>query len=59
MPAKFRYDEGTFAFRPELHENCGNRMAREFSLFVQRALEEGYRFVTCEQYRAIHRAEEK
>ncbi len=57
MPAKYRYDEGTFHFRPELHQNCGDRMVREFTLFVQRALETGYRFITCQDYRAIHGVE--
>ena len=57
MPAKYRYDEGTFHFKPELHENCGARMTREFGLFARRARDEGYRFFTCEGYRAIHLSE--
>ncbi|HUI72639.1 MAG TPA: polysaccharide deacetylase family protein [Spirochaetia bacterium] len=57
MPAKYRYDEGTFLFKPELHENCGDRMTREFSLFVQRALDAGYQFGTCDEYRAFYEAQ--
>ena len=34
MPARYRYDEGTFSFRPELHKNCGSRMTREFERFL-------------------------
>ncbi|HVP20159.1 MAG TPA: polysaccharide deacetylase family protein [Spirochaetia bacterium] len=57
MPAMYRYDEGTFHFKPELHANCGSRMAREFELFLKQALEEGYEPASCEGYRAIHGAE--
>jgi len=57
MPSQYRYDEGTFHFRPELHENCGARMTREFGLFARRAVDEGYRFVTCEGYRTIRLSE--
>jgi peptidoglycan/xylan/chitin deacetylase (PgdA/CDA1 family) len=59
MPERYRYDEGTFHFRPELHQNCGRRMTRQFDLFLQGAREDGYELVTCEGYRAIHVAEER
>jgi hypothetical protein len=59
MPAKYHYDEGTFAFKPELHQNCGPKMTREFDLFLRQALEKGYEFVTCEGYRAIHLSEKQ
>jgi hypothetical protein len=50
MPEKFQYDEGTFYFKPELYENCGNFMRREFEKFVQLALNDGFEFTTCELF---------
>lgn len=54
MPAKYRYDEGTFCFRPELHKNCGPRMVSEFARFVEKALDAGYNFTTCAGYREFY-----
>jgi peptidoglycan/xylan/chitin deacetylase (PgdA/CDA1 family) len=53
MPAKYVYSEGTMYFRPELHKNCGPKMAKEFELFVKLTQEEGYRFVSCREFLPI------
>ncbi len=54
MPSRYHYDEGTMRFKPELQANCGPRMAREFSLLLQRMLDQGYEPLTCEAYRNVH-----
>ncbi|MBC7333106.1 MAG: polysaccharide deacetylase family protein [Actinobacteria bacterium] len=50
MPEKFEYDEGTFYFKPELHENCGDTMVREFEKYVRMSLDSGYIFATCREF---------
>jgi hypothetical protein len=49
MPARHVYSEGTMRFRPELHRNCGPKMAAQFERFIQLALEDGYRFASCRE----------
>lgn len=53
MPGRHEYPEGTMRFRPELHANCGRRMAAEFERFLQLALGEGWRFSTCRDFPAV------
>jgi hypothetical protein len=53
MPAKFEYDEGTFHFKPELHENCGAFMQREFEKYIRRSLDDGFMFTTCRDFNKI------
>ena len=50
MPDKYEYDEGTFYFKPELHENCGDFMHREFEKYVGLALNDGFKFTTSERF---------
>jgi hypothetical protein len=47
MPETFEYDEGVFHFRPELVQNCGEAMSREFDRYIQLCGEAGFRFATC------------
>jgi peptidoglycan/xylan/chitin deacetylase (PgdA/CDA1 family) len=53
MPAKYVYSEGTMHFRPELHKNCGPKMAAEFERFVRLTQEDGYRFTSCRELLSI------
>ncbi len=50
MPGRYVYAEGTMHFRPELHANCGRRMAVEFERFLQLALREGWQFSSCRDF---------
>lgn len=47
MPEKFEYDEGTFIFKPELSQNCGEVMARTFDKYVNMCIKDGFKFVSC------------
>ena len=53
MPGKHVYSEGTMHFRPELHKNCGRKMAAELERFVQLTLEDGYRYCSCREFLSI------
>ncbi len=50
MPEKYEYDEGTFYFKPELYENCGSVMVREFERYIQLSLDDDFEFTTCENF---------
>ena len=50
MPGKYVYSEGTMHFRPELHKNCGPKMATEFERFVQMTQDDGCQFVSCREF---------
>jgi peptidoglycan/xylan/chitin deacetylase (PgdA/CDA1 family) len=56
MPARYVYPEGTMHFRPELHTNCGRRMAAEFERFIQLALRDGWLFSSCRDFPAVWEA---
>ena len=53
MPGRMVYAEGTMSFRPELHANCGRKMASEFERFIQLALRDGYQFSSCRDFPAV------
>jgi peptidoglycan/xylan/chitin deacetylase (PgdA/CDA1 family) len=53
MPGRFVYSEGTMHFRPELHANCGRKMAVEFERFLQLTLRDGYEFSSCRDFLAV------
>jgi peptidoglycan/xylan/chitin deacetylase (PgdA/CDA1 family) len=53
MPGRYVYPEGTMHFRPELHANCGRKMAAEFERFIQLALRDGYQFSSCRDFPAV------
>jgi hypothetical protein len=53
MPRRYVYSEGTMYFRPELHKNCGRKMAAAFERFVDLTQEDGYEFVSCRQFLSI------
>ncbi len=53
MPGRYAYPEGTMRFRPELHANCGPRMAGEFERFLELALKEGWQFSSCRDFPAV------
>jgi hypothetical protein len=50
MPEKYEYDEGTFYFKPELYQNCGDVMVKEFEKYIQLSLDDGFEFTTCEKF---------
>ncbi|MCD6318439.1 polysaccharide deacetylase family protein [Candidatus Aerophobetes bacterium] len=50
MPKKFEYDEGTFYFKPELYENCGKFLVKEFEKYVTLCLKDGFEFTSCEEF---------
>ena len=50
MPEKFEYDEGTFIFKPELYENCGEFMIREFEEYIKKSLQDGFEIVSCKKF---------
>jgi peptidoglycan/xylan/chitin deacetylase (PgdA/CDA1 family) len=53
MPGRYVYSEGTMHFRPELHANCGRKMAAEFERFIQMALRDGYQFSSCRDFAEV------
>jgi hypothetical protein len=53
MPGRFVYSEGTMHFRPELHANCGRKMAVEFEHFLQLTLRDGYQFSSCRDFLTV------
>ena len=53
MPGRYVYPEGTMHFRPELHANCGRKMAIEFERFIQLALRDGFQFSSCRDFQAL------
>ena len=55
MPEKFKYDEGTFLFIPELYENCGDFMVKAFNEYIDMCLNDGFRFVSCNHFYEIWR----
>jgi peptidoglycan-N-acetylglucosamine deacetylase len=53
MPETYQYDEGTFIFKPELVQNCGEAMARSFERYVQLCRDEGFQFATCSDFARV------
>jgi hypothetical protein len=53
MPGRYVYSEGIMHFRPELHTNCGRKMAVEFERFLQMALRDGFQFSSCRDFAGI------
>lgn len=53
MPEKYEYDEGTFLFRPELVQNCGDAMARQFERYIQLCRNGGFEFATCGDFARV------
>jgi hypothetical protein len=53
MPGRYVYAEGTMHFRPELHANCGPKMAIEFERFIRLALRDGWQFSSCRDFPAV------
>ncbi len=53
MPGRYVYAEGTMHFRPELHTNCGRKMALELERFLQLALRAGWQFSSCRDFPAV------
>ena len=59
MPEKFEYDEGTFIFKPELSQNCGETMAKAFDEYVDLCLNDGFKFTSCSNFYDIWSSHEK
>jgi len=50
MPDHHDYDEGTLYFRPELHENCGDKMAQSFRQLLGEIERQNWQIVTCKDF---------
>ena len=53
MPETWQYDEGTFIFKPELVQNCGEEMVKNFERYVQLCRDGGFQFATCSDFARV------
>jgi peptidoglycan-N-acetylglucosamine deacetylase len=59
MPEKFKYDEGTFVFIPELYKNCGDFAVKAFDEYIGLCLDDGFKFACCRNFYELWKDYEK
>ncbi|MBC7333173.1 MAG: polysaccharide deacetylase family protein [Actinobacteria bacterium] len=50
IPEKYAYDEGVFYFHRDIYINTGDYFVEQLRIFIERCLEEGFKFTTFKKF---------